>query len=401
MGSTFNRGTRDNPAWYVKFKDNDGKWKMRPSKQETKERAKKFLRQVEGRVERGLVGIPEPDDTPSVGAHMDTWSKSLVNRNADDDRGRLKKHLRPKWEGKRIAEITIGAVMDWVDEQRAAEDRLSEGSIRHNLNLLSRFFSWAIERGHATVNPVRQIPQGRRPQQAQKHDVPYLDDDVVVRQIISALPKPIGLMFYLGNRSGLRTGEIAGLRMSDLEFLDEGVIRVRHSYDGPLKEDKGGQGGTGKMKWVPAADDAAVALAPIMAWRRAQGAGPEDYVFACHGRDGSHYRKEYIEQCWDRVAEALKIKLTWYEATRHSFTSRSLAGGASLDEVSAGLGHNSPIVTKRYYDHFVRRTFSAGLRGGLGFTKSDAAGEVVALPRPPQVESSEDRAPSSPTRARR
>ena len=45
-------------------------------------------------------------------------------------------------------------------------------------------------------------------------------------------------MFYLGNRSGLRTGEACGLRMSDFEYLAEGVIRVRHSYDGPLRKTK-------------------------------------------------------------------------------------------------------------------------------------------------------------------
>jgi hypothetical protein len=55
-------------------------------------------------------------------------------------------------------------------------------------------------------------------------------------------------MLYLGNRSGLRTGEIAGLRMADMEYLKDRAIRVRYSYGGPLKEDKGG---TGKMKWVP------------------------------------------------------------------------------------------------------------------------------------------------------
>ena len=43
-------------------------------------------------------------------------------------------------------------------------------------------------------------------------------------------------MFYLCNRSGLRSGEAAGLRMSDMAFVDEG--RVRFSYDGRLKEDK-------------------------------------------------------------------------------------------------------------------------------------------------------------------
>jgi integrase len=65
---------------------------------------------------------------------------------------------------------------------------------------------------------------------------------------MSALPEPINLMFYLGNRSGLRTGELAGLRMSDLRYRKDGLIRIRYSYDGPLKEDKGE---VGKMKWCP------------------------------------------------------------------------------------------------------------------------------------------------------
>ena len=57
----------------------------------------------------------------------------------------------------------------------------------------------------------------------------------------------------------------------------------------------------------------------------------------------------------DKVVTELKPKMTWYQATRHSFVSRHLSRGASLDEVSAAVGHSSPIVTKRFYDHYVRR----------------------------------------------
>jgi hypothetical protein len=59
-------------------------------------------------------------------------------------------------------------------------------------------------------------------------------------------------MFYLGNRSGLRTGESCGLHLSDLAFVKEGTIRVCKSYDGPLKEDRDG---SGKVKWAPAPED--------------------------------------------------------------------------------------------------------------------------------------------------
>jgi site-specific recombinase XerC len=79
---------------------------------------------------------------------------------------------------------------------------LSDASIRHNMNLLSRFFSWAIARGKASINPVRQIPMGSRPTQSVKSDTLWLDDDAIVRKLINDLEEPISFMFYLCNRSG-------------------------------------------------------------------------------------------------------------------------------------------------------------------------------------------------------
>jgi integrase len=228
-----------------------------------------------------------------------------------------------------------------------------------------------------------------------KSDTPWLADDAIVRKLITDLEEPISFMFYLCNRSGLRTGEAAGLRLSDMDFIGEGIIRVRFSYDGPLKEDKKGEG---KVKWVPAPEDIREFLGPWLDARKAAGAGPEDRVFPCKSRKGLCYRKEFIEQCWenaapkhvgerevllkkkgDKVENEVKPKMTWYQATRHSFVSRHLSGGASLDEVSAAVGHSSPVVTKRFYDHYVRRTFSPKLRAGLGLVTQQQGGKVVPM----------------------
>lgn len=54
--------------------------------------------------------------------------------------------------------------------------------------------------------------------------------------------------------------------------------------------------------------------------------------------------------------------LTWYQATRHAFVSRNLKNGVPLDEVSAAVGYSSPMVTKRHYYHYVRRSYSNALR---------------------------------------
>jgi integrase len=59
------------------------------------------------------------------------------------------------------------------------------------------------------------------------------------------------------------------------------------------------------------------------------------------------------------------LRLTFYEATRHSFCSRLLAAGVPIDDVSAAMGHSSSLVTKRFYDHHIRKNFAPNMRRGL------------------------------------
>jgi integrase len=367
MGFVVRRGTRDKPRYYIRYVDVDGTERTKRVPAKTSAEAEKQLHQAETNIIEGRLGMEAKGSVATAGALMDEWEKTLTNRDAHGDRGRLRKHVRPAFATVPMSRLVeIGPIMSWLDKQRAAGE-LSDGSIRHNLNLLSRFFSWAVERGYAKVNPVRQIPQGKRPKQATKKDQPWLREDGKVVELMQALAEPVNLMFYLGNRSGLRTGEICGLRMSDLAFLGDGTIRACKSYDGPLKEDKYSDG---KVKWVPAPADWETFLGIWLKRRKLQGAKEEDLVFPAppsekRRREWLGYTKEEVEEHWEAAAEKCGVKLTWYQATRHSFVSRNLEAGASLDEVSAAVGHSSPVVTKRFYDHFVRKTFSSTLTAGL------------------------------------
>jgi integrase len=336
---------------------------------------------------------------------MPRWLDSLTNRNAHDDKTQTLRHVLPRFKAKRPDEIDVAEVLQWVNEMKAST--LSPASQRKNLNLLSRFFGWCIVERKAQYNPVRNLPQKSRPKGKKRNDRAWIDDDAVVRKAMQALPFPLDVMFYIANRSGMRPGELWGLRLSDLAFMDQGIIRVRYSYDGCLKEDKDGTGD--KVKDVPCPDDAHVVLAPIIARRRAEGAGPEDVLFPrClqrdDGTDGKKKRKmptargqgklpyevreqkrlvKLVDREWGRVRVSLGLgKMTFYEASRHSAVSRNLSRGVSLDDASAGVGHHSPQVTKQHYAHFVRKTFPAAMRQGLGLKPGDHGGKVLAFPAP-------------------
>jgi hypothetical protein len=144
MGTVFNRGTRDRPNWYVGYREN-GRWVYKALQQPTKAFAKRWVQEIESRIARDQVGIEESDDAPASRPLFQSFLDGLTHRNADDDRSRGKRHLASKFDKLQLADIELAAVMEWIDEQRAA-DELSDASIRHNMNLLSRFFSWAIAR---------------------------------------------------------------------------------------------------------------------------------------------------------------------------------------------------------------------------------------------------------------
>jgi integrase len=374
VSSVFARGNKAAPRWYARFLDADRVWRSKRVRQETKKDALAVARALEAQAERQRVGLERPAVTsPTCGALMQTWAAGLTNRSRADDRCRLRLHVLPRFAKLRIADVTLPVLMTWLDELRAA-GRLQSGTQRHLLNLVSRFFGWCVERGHADVNPVRLIPSGRRPQHAPKRNVPWLEDDGIVTTLMNRLPEAVGLMFYIGTMSGLRLGELAGLRLSDLDGVADGVLRVRYSYTGPLKEDRHG---AGKVKWAPAPDDAMAVLGPWLERRRAQGAAAEAFVFA--RADGTHLRKEFVEWTWERARDALGLKLTFYEATRHTFASRNLSRGVPLDEVASALGHSTPAVTARHYAHFIRKTFSPGMRAALQAPGGALAGKVLQL----------------------
>lgn len=377
MASVFFRGPKSTPRWFARVKVG-GVWRARRVHQQTKREALAVARALEARAERQALGLEAPEaGSTSVGELMQRWTAGLANRAAKNDAYRIQRHLVPAFGAFRITDLTLARVMIWLDKVTTA-GAMKPSSARGLLGLLSRFASWCVDRGHLQVNPCKAIPNGRRPRGAQSlADVPWLADDRTVVRIVEALPEPFGLLFLLANRCGLRTGEAAGLRLGDLADLEHGTVRVARSYAGPLKEDKHGDG---KTKFAPAPQDLAALLGPWIARRRAEGATDGDLAFPA--RDGRFpYGKDEVGYQWRKVRAALGLPpaLTFHRAGRHSFASRGLAAGASIDEISQALGHSSVALTQARYLHFQRRTFSPALTAPLQLGSGGTGGKVIPI----------------------
>jgi integrase len=203
-----------------------------------------------------------------------------------------------------------------------------------------------------------------------------LRTDGEVLRIMRALPAPFDAVFFVANRSGARLSEVLSLRLSDLDELDAGVVRLRYAGEdgtGWLKEAHGP-----RTKYAPLPpDDARAVLAPLLEARRAAGAEPEAFLFV--DAAGARIDRHAVTYRWRIARAALELPkaLNFYRATRHSAASRALASGASVDEISQSLGHANPAITAKHYLHHVRKTFSPILTAGLGLDAEPA--KVISL----------------------
>jgi integrase len=366
MGSIFTRGPRHKVKYYAAYKDVGGVRRSRllPGARTLAE-ARDQLAVIMANVAKGHLGIPAAPRAGEVRELFEQWFETLTNRSKKKDIGRARLHLLPHFGPMAVTTAQQpSTVLLWMDAQRrkGASDAVLGGC----LVLLSRLWGWAISRRLATMNPIAMLPRGDRPKRP-RSDGAWLETDAQVVAALEALEPPFRQALWFANRCGLRTGECAGLRISDVAWAHGGRLRVRGQWSGqPLKEDRRG----GLVKWAPCPADFAIWVRPYLEQRLATGAQPED-ILLHYPPSGNRPRRDAswqgltqdsIKKAWNtaRLALGLPKGFDFYTAGRHSFASRLRAASVPIDQISQAMNHSSVVVTAGYI-HGAPPAFSPAL----------------------------------------
>lgn len=245
LASVYNRGTKNKPNWWIKYKDSSGAWRRKPTKQLTKEAAKRYGAEVVARVARNIIGIPDSDqlERPSTTVSQ-LFERFLLEyhgpkvRNLDEYREQRRSdyqiRVRTYSIGKLDAQkVRLSDVERWRDELR--ESGYAPKTINESIKYLKLVFTWACRREILdVVNPCTNLVQLPTEPLQERYSLEE------VHRILASPQLPIGVAIAL--YTGLRRGEIAGMSWSDVDFKVN-RIHVKRSYAGPTK--------TGKPRIVP------------------------------------------------------------------------------------------------------------------------------------------------------
>ncbi len=166
-----------------------------------------------------------------------------------------------------------------------------------------------------------------------------------VRKIVAAADEPFRTMFATVAMTGIRAGELLGLKVEDIDF-DRKLLFIRRSV---IRGNAQTVKSKASKKPVPMQAYLIEILEKHLENYRKT---PEGWLFA--NRRNRPYSADKVvgKQLWP-ILDALKISRCGLHAFRHTLSSLMLDNGASPAVAQAQLRHSDPRVTLGVYGHVI------------------------------------------------
>lgn len=171
-------------------------------------------------------------------------------------------------------------------------------------------------------------------------------------------------LFLSAALTGCRHDELLALQWADVDWAS-GQLYVRRSLSWAKA-----RGEATRARFFEPKTDAGRRQIPLQPellsalkrWRLACPPSEHDLVFPTDAGQPAH-RSTVLKRGLYPALRRAGLRRVDMHSIRHSFASALIAGGATVAEVQALLGHANPAITLRTYTHFFRGTHSSALAG--------------------------------------
>jgi integrase len=229
-------------------------------------------------------------------------------------------------------------------------------TVRRILTLLGTIFASAVRDELISANPAI----GADKPAVSNGLVKVWEPDQVRMFLDRCAQHRLGALFEVAILTGLRRGEITGLRWADVDLTKRKITvrRNRVSVRGRVIEQQTTKTKAG-LRTVALSD---FAVASLLAWQLRQvqeaEAGQEAWQTEGHVftmEDGRALDPSYVTRLFQRLrkAGAGELQAMSFHGLRHCAASLMLASGADIAVVSKLLGHASIAITADVYGHLV------------------------------------------------
>jgi integrase len=253
----------------------------------------------------------------------------------------LRNHIVPFFEGKDLGKITPEDIERYV---RVKRKTLAVKTIRNHLGTMHSVFEIGRRKKWCSGNPVKLAdrPVIRKNQTR----IQFLNQKELEKLLATSYPDDtfakVEVPIYLtAAMTGLRQGELIGLRWRDVDFEARKVRvvepYVRGEFDDPKSEES--------SRSVPLAERVATELKALR--KRSKYDKDKDLVF-CHPESGKPLDRAKLSRRYKKAIKRAEVPEITFHELRHTFGTRMAAAGVPLRTIQYWMGHADSKTTQVY-----------------------------------------------------
>ena len=294
--------------------------------------------------------------TYTVGTWLEVWMENYARvklrpSTFKTSQGFLKTHIKPQIGSVPLAELTSldlqrfykhlldGGRVDRIEAKKKPKG-LAPKTVRNIHQMIGSAYNLAMEQKLVSKNPT----QGCALPKAEHKEMQTLPIEQLTSFLREAKDSGVFALYYIDLTTGLRRGELLGLKWSDID-LEKGNLRVQRQIgriDGkiiemPLKTKNA-------YRTLPLSADA---ISVLMQQRRKT--GNSEWVFP--SPTGGPMSPDSVLHMLHRVLKRAGLPKVRFHDLRHTFATLALQNGVDIKTVSGMLGHFSAGFTLDTYAH--------------------------------------------------
>jgi integrase len=307
---------KDRPGWWISWTDAQGRRRARKTDAQNITQAKQIRAAELTRVEQARILGHAPPGAETFKEVADRYLKyqkaRLTPKAYEREESILRLHLA------RFDSLKLSAIRK-VDVQRYVTERaleVSAASVRRELAVLTHLFSLAVEWEIVPVSPARSVKAPKLP----PGRVRYLQP-TELKAVLEACPDGLRQIVALLVSTGMRRGEVMGLRYLDVDIQNRRIL---------LPQTKNN---TSRVVYL---NEMA-----LMVLKSMPAGSPGDRVFA-------DWTPNQVTMQFSRVCVRLKILDFSLHDLRHTCASWMRMSGADIHTVAEQLGHKTLVMARRY-----------------------------------------------------
>lgn len=268
-------------------------------------------------------------------------------------------HIKDLIGDRTLSKLTPQDIKQFITNLR--KKGLSDGSVKRIFSTVNASLNYAESMDIIKKNPANKIPKHERPVEEHKEREIWNNDSIKYVLYHSKGTTRFWMAFFLAVMTGMRQGEILGLKWSDIDF-ERSILRVRRS----LESDK-----ANFKKVKTKKSERLISLSPLTIAALLEHRDIIDQEKIAYEAKGFKYQDHNLVVCSSKgtPTRASKVLGAWYTACtkfkpdhepwitfhdlRHQSASMMLNEKEDIRVVSERLGHSTVTTTLRVYSHLL------------------------------------------------